>query len=356
MARAWLWLYGPPGVGKSATGFELFKQLVERGDRVAYIELDQIGMCLPASVAARSAAKADNLLGMLDNFAATGADGVIVSGDLVETMSRVLTRARERPVLCRLRAGDDVTIERLTIRASTHYSMASSVYEAYDPPAGDLDVTTHPYGVAEVAAEIVQRLGPWPPASTISGVPKPLAQSMADASSAILVTGPRAVGTSVVAWQVLMASIASGHCTGYLDLEQLGFLPTALQEASLATKLANTATCWSGFRKQGAERLVLCGHVDGHELKAVRDLVPSLRVAALTAAPDTLLERALRRRRHKDIWLPGDDLFGRDEAYVREVVSQTAAFEPEQADLVVATDGIPPAGVAARITPLWPRG
>ena len=67
---AWLWLYGPPGVGKSTTGFELFEQLIERGDRVAFVELDQIGMCLPAPVAARSAAKADNLLGMLDNFAA----------------------------------------------------------------------------------------------------------------------------------------------------------------------------------------------------------------------------------------------------------------------------------------------
>ena len=136
-------------------------------------------------------------------------------------------------------------------------------------------------------------------------------------SPAVLVTGPRAVGTSMGAWQVLMASVASGRCTGYLDVEQLGFLPEGLQEASLATKLANVATCWAGFRGQGAERLVLCGHVDGHELSAVRDLMPALRVVALTAAPDTLLERARRRSRQKDVWLPGDDLFGRDDAYLR---------------------------------------
>src|SRR3954467_8068347 len=108
----WLWLYGPPGAGKSATGFALFEQLVERGDRVAFVELDQIGMCMPAPVAARSAAKAHNLLGMLDNFAATGAEGVIVCGDIVETMSDLLTRASERPLLCRLRADDDIAVER----------------------------------------------------------------------------------------------------------------------------------------------------------------------------------------------------------------------------------------------------
>src|SRR4051794_33315251 len=215
-------------------------------------------MCLPAPVAARSAAKADNLLGMLDNFAAAGAHGVIVCGDIAETMRDLLTRARERPVLCRLRAADDVTVERLTIRGSLHYAMSSSVYESYDVPAGHLDITTHPLGVDEVAAEIVRQLGCWPPASTVAKVPPPRAPSVIDDSGAILVTGPRAVGTSTVAWQVLMASMASGHCTGYLDLEQLGFLPSALQETSTATKLANVATSWTGFRDQGAERLVLC--------------------------------------------------------------------------------------------------
>jgi len=326
---AWLWLYGPPGVGKSTIGFELFEQLVARGDRVAFVELDQIGMCMPAPVAARSAAKADNLLGMLDNFAAAGADGVIVSGDIVETMSDVVTRVGERPLLCRLRADDDVTVERLRIRGSLQYAMALSVYESYDVPVGDLDVTTHPLGPAEVAAEIVRRLGAWPPVSTV-GAAATVPTAMDD-PSAVLVTGPRAVGTSTVAWQVLMESVASGHCTGYLDLEQLGFLPPPLHDASLAATLANVATCWTGFRAQGAERVVLCGHFDSHELRAVRELMPSLRVVALAAAPETLLDRASRRSRQKDIWLPGDDLFGGDDAFLRKVVHTAATFSPDNA-------------------------
>jgi hypothetical protein len=352
VAMAWLWLYGPPGVGKSATGFEVFHQLVERGDLVAFVELDQIGMCMPAPVSARSAAKAHNLLGTLDNFGAAGTEGVIVSGDIVETMNDVLARTRKPPVLCRLRADDDVTFDRLTLRGSVEYAMSSSVYESFNVPVGDLEITTQPLGVHEVAAEVVRRLGRWPQAS-INDAPAPLAPPEIDDSPAVLVTGPRAVGTSMAAWQVLMASVASGRSTGYLDLEQLGFLPPSLQGAVLATKLANVATCWAGFRDQGAERLVLCGHVDGHELSALRERLPRLRVAALTAAPDTLLERARRRSRHKDVWLPGDDLFGRDDAYLRELVRQAATFDSGHAELVVATDGLTPADIATRITRLW---
>jgi hypothetical protein len=82
--------------------------------------------------------------------------------------------------------------------------------------------------------------------------------------------------------------------------------------------------------------------------------MPSLRVVALTAAPDSLLEPAGRRSRQKDNWLPGDDLFGRDEAYLAEVVRQAATFEPEHADLVVETDGLTPADIAARVAEVWP--
>lgn len=316
---------------------------------MAFVELDQIGMCMPAPVAARSAAKADNLLGILDNFAAAGAHGVVVSGDLVETMSDLLTQARERPVLCRLHADDAVTVERLTIRGSLHYAMTSSEYGSYDVPPGDIQLTSHPRTPEQVAAEILRRLGQWPPAPTAPDVPPPLAPPVLDDCSAVLVTGPRAVGTSAAAWQVFMRSVASGHRTAYLDLEQLGFLSAALQEATLSTKLANVATCWEGFRVRGAERLVLCGHFDGDQVDAARGLIPSLRVAALTAAPATLLERARRRSRQKDLWLPGDDLFGRDDADVREFARQAATFEPGQADLRVATDGRTPMEIAADV-------
>jgi len=70
-------------VGKSATGYELFAQLAKRRDRVAFIEIDQIGMCMPAPAEARSAAKADNLLGVLDMSAGAGML-LLVPGGLFE--------------------------------------------------------------------------------------------------------------------------------------------------------------------------------------------------------------------------------------------------------------------------------
>jgi adenylylsulfate kinase-like enzyme len=354
VTAAWLWLYGPPGVGKSATGYELFEQLSARGDRVAFIEIDQIGMCMPASIDVRTAAKANNLLGTLDNFAAAGVDGVVVSGDIVEAMREVLTRAHEQPVLCRLRADDDITIERLTIRGGLQWKMPSNLYESFGPPSGDLDVITNALSVGEVATEIVRRLGPWPSESAVTDVRAPLGPPAIDVPSAILITGPRAVGTSTVAWQVLTTSIESGRRTGFLDLDQLGFVPVALQEAGLAIKLTNLSTCWAGFRDQGAERLVLCGHADGHDLQVMRERIPSLRIAALTAATETLYERARRRSSQKDVWLPGDDLFGRDDAYLREVTRQAATFDTEHTDVVIETDNRTPAEIAEGITPLWP--
>jgi gluconate kinase len=350
---AWLWLYGPPGVGKSATGFEVFRQLVERGARLGFIELDQLGMCFPTRVAQRSAAKTENLLGILDNLAASGADGVVVCGDMAETMRDVLTRAPEKPLLCRLRADDNITFERLNIRGASQYATPSGVYESHDVPAGDLDITTHPLGITEVATEILRRVGPWP-TPTVKEDPAPLPPPVIDDASTVVVTGPRAVGKSMAAWQVFMASVGSGHRTAYLDLEQLGFLSPPLQGASVATTLVNVATCWTGFRNQGAERLVLCGNLDGRQTEGVRELIPSLRVVALTASPDTLLDRARHRSRHKDIWLPGDDLFRSDDTYVRRVAREAATFESGHADLLIETDCLTPTDIAARITPHWP--
>jgi adenylylsulfate kinase-like enzyme len=39
----WLWLFGACGAGKTATGFELYRQLGAEGHRVGFIEIDQVG-------------------------------------------------------------------------------------------------------------------------------------------------------------------------------------------------------------------------------------------------------------------------------------------------------------------------
>lgn len=350
MSRSWLWLFGPPGVGKSAAGFRLFQRLAEMGKRVAFIEIDQIGMCMPVTDSARSAAKTANLLGVLDNFAAVGA-AVIVTGDIVETMQEVLDRATTQPVLCRLRADDEVAVERLAGRGGLQYAMSSQVYESFDVPKAGVDVTTHA-SVDDVVDEILRQVGTWPSEVRVAEEPLPPEPTPLRDAEGIMVTGPRAVGASTVAWQVFMESVATGRPTAFLDLDQLGFLSEADQDRLWALALANLTACWTGFRGQGAERLVLCGHVDDRVVVALRGLVSSLRVVALSATFDTLLERARRRRQHRGIELPGDDLFGRTDDHVREVV-RTVPPVLEDADLTVATDGLEPIDIAARISPLW---
>src|SRR6516165_4274867 len=48
MAHQGLWLCGPPGVGKSTVGYEVFVAIYRTGRKAAYVDADQVGMCYPA--------------------------------------------------------------------------------------------------------------------------------------------------------------------------------------------------------------------------------------------------------------------------------------------------------------------
>jgi adenylylsulfate kinase-like enzyme len=44
-----LWLTGPPGSGKSTLAWAVYQRLADAGARVAHVDIDQLGMCFPAS-------------------------------------------------------------------------------------------------------------------------------------------------------------------------------------------------------------------------------------------------------------------------------------------------------------------
>ena len=77
-----LWLCGPPCAGKSTTAWALYQQLVAEGAAVAYVDIDQVGMCVPPQEddSDRHRVKARNVGAVLRNFGRAGAQVVIVSG------------------------------------------------------------------------------------------------------------------------------------------------------------------------------------------------------------------------------------------------------------------------------------
>ncbi len=114
-----LWLCGPPGVGKSTVGWEIFTQLTQAGIEAGYADIDQLGMCYPEPVSdpGRHRMKAQNLGAVVANYRAAGARCVIVSGviDPAHGVHADLIPGAALTV-CRLRAGRDELKQRFLAR------------------------------------------------------------------------------------------------------------------------------------------------------------------------------------------------------------------------------------------------
>ena len=110
-----LWLCGPPGIGKTSVGWEIFTQLTRAGIEAGYVDIDQLGICYPepALDPGRHRMKARNLGAVVANYRAAGARCVIVSG--VADPGRGVHAdliPRAAVTVCRLRAGRDELRQR----------------------------------------------------------------------------------------------------------------------------------------------------------------------------------------------------------------------------------------------------
>jgi hypothetical protein len=122
---------GPIGVGKTAVLHEVDALLVAAGSHHATVELEEIARCwTPGTEPARRAFAYDNLAALWSNFAAVGADRLILSA-LVESRSDI---ERDLEVI----PGAVVTIARLHAPLAVLEQRIRS-REAGDAVEGELD-------------------------------------------------------------------------------------------------------------------------------------------------------------------------------------------------------------------------
>jgi len=152
-----LWLCGPPGVGKTTVGWEIFSQLTRDGIEAGYVDIDQLGMFYPEPPGdpGRHRIKARNLGAVVTSFRAAGARCIIVSGVVDPVQGAHADQIPQAALtVCRLRAGQDVLRQRFLGRGGQAESVRDVLRESVVLDGSDfadvcVDASARP--VAEVA-------------------------------------------------------------------------------------------------------------------------------------------------------------------------------------------------------------
>jgi hypothetical protein len=371
-----LWLCGPPGVGKTATGWEIFCQLGRAGIEAGYTDIDQLGMCYPEPPAdpGRHRLKARNLGAVLAAFQAAGARCAVVSG-VVDSTHGVAPGLLPHAALtlCRLRAGRAELTRRLTGRDTDLSALGSVLREADDLDASDVAsvcVDTSGLPVTEVARLVRKGCGGWPPLhhGAPGELPRPQALPQPTAlpgGRVLFLCGVTGVGKSAAGFEIYLRNLRAGRAAAYIDLDQLGFLHPAPADdpGNHRVKARNLAALWRNYRAAGAQCLVMTGCAGARTaIRAYADALPAaaVTVCRLHAGRAELTRRILLRGRGMSWHQPGDPLLGQPTAVLRQVAAAAAdadALERAAAGgLWICTDGRTVAELAGAViaTTGWP--
>lgn len=363
-----LWIYGPPGVGKSTVGWELFTRLIASGTPAGYVDIDQLGMCYgpprpddwipePADDHGRHRMKARNLDAVAANQQAAGARIVIVSGVvdpqrgvdhglLPHAAVRTLRLRADPPELRRRLAGRGRSGEDID-RELAHADELDRVHVA------DECVDTTRLPASAVVDLVSARVNEWTTAAAAfhSGCVQAVTDPTDHAPGEVVwVCGVTAIGKSTVGGQLYQRIRASGVHTALVDLEQIGFHRPAPTDdpANHRLKAANLAALWRTYHAAGAQRLVLIGDVDSNAtVRAYAAALPAttLTVCRLHAGRNTIRQRILQRGKGiRPVDLAGDQLIGQPQTTLRAAADRAAAEaevldRAEVGDLRIDTDG-----------------
>src|SRR5262245_17978721 len=352
-----LWICGPPGVGKSTVAWAIFTHLRGAETPVAYIDIDQLGMCYPepAGDPTRNLMKARNLAAAAETFRAQGAEVLVVSGVIEESWAPTYAGEAQPAGIrwCRLHLDDDPLRQRLVARG-WHEEMVSgsleyaSAQERSTFVQARIDTTEH--SVDEVVRLALDSL-PIRPAAHVGSTKGPGDRDVPTGTDTVLVLcGPTGVGKSTVGWHVFQRMTQAGVTTAFVDIGQLGFLYLAGEKPTDKHRVqARTASAmWSTFKAAGARALVLNGSIrsDDGVTSYVSCFPNSARtICQLLAAETELADRIGRRAASTGPRLAGDALIGLGPKEISVVVAEAVEelsdlATSEQVDVRIDTNGL----------------
>ena len=328
-----LWLCGPPGVGKTAVAFELYRQLASSNVAAAYVDIDQLGMCFPELSADpdRHRLKARNLDAAVRCFAAAGARCVIVSGVVHSTAGAPAVELPEAELtVVRLRADARAVADRFLARAGQPEMVEAVLREADELEASDFAdacVDTTDFGVGEVVEQVRETIAAWPPprARHDSSPKRPRPVETIDGRTVVFLHGAPGVGKSTIGFGLFQRVLGTGATAAYVDADQLRFCSTATTTELRARALA---AVWSNFRAGGAGLLVAVGRVGNQ--RTAQTFAHALRTSTttwvhLTVEPRELRTRILRRGERASWAEPGDELLGRSQEELLRIAESASA-------------------------------
>ena len=338
-----IWICGAPGAGKSVAAWALTEELAAAGACVAYVDIDQLGMLYPESDADpdRHQLKSEALRSLLPGYLAAGAQTLVVSG-VVDARTGPRTALGPGVDLSLFLLSPDPTVlyDRILARGWGAENADDAIAEDELLSAAtfvDARIATAGLSVADTAA----RLAGLVPGDVLAMPAGPAAIGSPAGVPVTVITGPRAVGVSTVGFGLAMRRWQAGRRTGFLDLQQLGFVARPgrriVAEADVAIRQLTAMHGLMALR--GAERLVVSGRLAVSDRAALRSALPhaGVTVVRLRADAATLADHVRSRVGRSDARLAGDDLLGADEEHQRRVISAALA---EQVALEAAADDV----------------
>lgn len=318
-------LAGPPGVGKTTVAWMLAQSDATAGVPVAFVDIDQLGMCYPAPVddADRWLLKEKALRRLAPAYAMAGAARLIVSGVASPDAPPPLNDDYPTHSIW-LDVVESARRERLVERGwaveKVDEVAALGSEESARADAGWRRVDTHErtprQSVDDVRALLATSSARTSGARSIhSPIPSGIAR-------ALWLSGPRVVGTSTIGWTVASEAWSAGRRTGFIDVEQLGFAWN-LQRTVGAL---NAGELGRVFAEADAAEVVIVAPLGADAAEARRLLGAASFIEVRVAADETARRERIRSRRDgRGPVLAGDSAYAASDAMIEAITSGGAA-------------------------------